>query len=194
VVIALIFAWMYASICQASRLQEPPPPPPPARDYYPAKRERFTFESGHFSACFPGKPAETTETNGSGPGSITQVFQYKGLLTYRVSYVDFGVQIVEKSKVKDFLQAMKSVMIKADKKPDVKLVDERTVEVQGYEGLYFQLDEGDKSTIRIQVVPVGSRVYIISVEGHRGRPYEMEGKDNFAKIATGFIGSFQITP
>ena len=39
-------------------------------------------------------------------------------------------------------------MIKADKKPDVKLVEERTVEVQGYEGLYFQLDEGDKSTIQ----------------------------------------------
>jgi hypothetical protein len=65
---------------------------------------------------------------------------------------------------------MKSVMIKADKKPDVKLLEERTVEVQGYEGLYFQLDEGDRSTIRIQVVPVGSRVYIISVEGHRGKP------------------------
>jgi hypothetical protein len=90
---------------------------------------------------------------------------------------------------------MKSVMIKADKKPDVKLVDERTVEVQGYEGLYFQLDEGDRSTIRIQVVPVpGSRVYIISVEGHRGKQYEMEGKDNFAKIAAGFVGSFQIAP
>ena len=199
---ALLLVWADVGICAVSRSQAPPPPPPPALDYSPAKWPRFTFESGRFTACFPGKPSESVESSGSAIVPDTHVVEYKGLLSYGVRYSDIGRQIDEKSKVRDLLQgiksamiqAIKSAMIKADKEPDIKLVEQRTVEVQGYEGLYFQLDEGDRRTMRVELVPVGSRLYMISVEGHRGFPREMEGQDNFAKIAAGFIGSFQITP
>jgi len=191
---ALLLVCADVGICSVSRSQAPPPPPPPALDYSPAKWPRFTFESGRFSACFPGKPSESVESSGSATGPDRHVVEYKGLLSYGVTYADFGRRIDEKSKVQDLLQALKSVIIKADKEPEVKLVEQRKVEVQGYEGLYFQLDEGDKRTVRFELVPVGSRLFIISVEGQRGLPGIMGGKDNFAKIAAGFIGSFQITP
>src|SRR5262245_12613529 len=167
---ALLLVCADVCICPVSRSQAPPPPPPPALDYFPAKWPRFTFKSGRFSARFPRKPSESVESSGSATVPDRHVVEYKGLLSYGVRYLDIGRQIDEKSNVKDFLQAIKSRMMEAYKQPDVKLVEQRTVEVQGYEGLYFQLDEGDKRTVRFELVPVGSRLFIISVEGQRGLP------------------------
>jgi hypothetical protein len=47
--------------------------------------------------------------------------------------------------------------------------------------------------VRLEIVPVGARLYILSVAGRRGRANEMEGADNFEKIAVGFFGSFEVS-
>jgi hypothetical protein len=172
------------------RSQGPPPPPPPARDYSPTIWERYEFDNGRFSLRFPEKPNERVET--SPDGKTTQhVIEYKGLLTYRASYVDFPGVLEEKVKLDDLLQGMKAAMVQADKSPGSKVVAERYVDAGGHRALFFQIDHGEKATLRIELIAIGSRVYILSTEGHRGDPREMEGADNFEKIAWGFLGSFK---
>jgi hypothetical protein len=77
----------------------PPPPPPPARDYCPKTWERFSFDGGRFSACFPGVPRETVTEAPAGTSQPAQhAVEYKGLLTYRVSYVDYPVVLESKGE------------------------------------------------------------------------------------------------
>ena len=176
------------------RLQGPTPPPPMATDYFPDKWERFTFEGGRFSARFPGKPVELVENPPSGVNAPSQhIVEYKGLLTYRVSYVEFPVVLEQKVKIEDLLQGSKSAMIRSETDPDSKVVAERYVEVGGYKALYVQLDRGQKTTLRILTIPVGKRLYIVTAAGRRGNAREAEGADNFEKVARGFLDSLQVT-
>lgn len=174
----------------------PPPPPPPARDYSPRIWQLFRFDDGKFVARFPETPRESVTPAPPGGGEPAQHnVEYKGLLTYRISYVEYQVTIESMGKLDDLLQGIKSSMLKAELAtyPDSKLVVERGVQVGNYRGLYVQIDRRDVATLRLEIVPVGTRLYMLSVAGHRGRPNEMEGQDNFEKIAAGFFGSFEVS-
>jgi hypothetical protein len=98
-----------------------------------------------------------------------------------------------RGKLDDLLQGAKSAILNAETQPDSKLVVERSVQVGNYRGLSLQIDRGEAATMRLEIVPVGARVYMVSISGNKRRANEMEGADNFEKIAAGFFESFQVS-
>lgn len=74
-----------------------------------------------------------------------------------------------------------------------RIVKEKAVTIDGYPG-YFTHVESSKGWVRMQQIVVGKRVYTIVVEGRKGRANELEGKDDFEKVAMGFINSFKLIP
>ena len=166
-------------------------PPPPANDYFPKAWTEYSFPAGKFRIRFPEKPTETTTTEDR---RDVHSVEYKGLLTYRVTYIDFQVPIDDPQKVKEMLQGLKTAALNAIRDKDVKIIADREVVVDGYAGIFLHLEVGAKEVVRIQWVPVGSRLYTISTTSGKGSPQELEGKDDYAKVAAGFIDSFHVVP
>jgi len=175
----------------AVHAQDPPPPPPPAKDYFPNTWEQYSFPAGHFRIRFPQKPAESVSTQGR---FEIHSIEYKGLITYRVSYVDYQVPIDDPQKVTDMLQGLKTAALNAIREKGVRMVAERQNGVDGYAGAFVHMEVGTKEVIRVQWVAAGSCLYTISATSRKGSPQELEGKDDFEKIAVGFIGSFHVIP
>ena len=169
--------------------QDPPPPmpPPPAKDYFPATWDEYSFPAAKFRVRFPQKPAERTSTEG---GLEIHSFAYKGLITYRVSYVDYQVPIDAPEKLKELLQGVKTSALNAIQDKGVRIIAEREVTVDGHAGLFVHVEVGANEVIRLQWIPAGSRLYTVSATSRKGSPRELEGKDDFEKVAIGFISSF----
>ena len=70
----------------------------------------------------------------------------------------------------------------------------REVDVDGHHGVFVHMEVGGREVIRMQWIAAGSRLYTVSATSRKGDPRELEGKDDFEKIAVGFIGSFHVTP
>src|ERR1700687_5047707 len=90
------------------------PPPPPAKDYFPATWDEYSYQGAKFRIRFPGVPKESanTLTTPNAPWEVHSL-QYNGLLTYRISYVDYKTPIDDPLKVKDLLQGLKANALKA---------------------------------------------------------------------------------
>lgn len=180
----------HGSACCSVNAQELPPPPPPARDYFPEKWDEYTSRDGAFRIRFPSKPQEAlTQKEELDIHSL----EYKGLIKYRISYVDYKVPIENPQNVKDMLQQLKANALNSIGDKDARVVAEREVIVDGHAGIFIHLEVQPREVIRIQWVPVGSRLYTISASSRKGSPRELEGQDDFEKVAMGFISSFQIT-
>ena len=175
----------------AAHAQDPPPPPPPAKDYFPKTWDEYSFPAGKFRIRFPQKPIERTTTE---DGFQVNSVEYNGLIAYRVSYVDFGVPIDDPQKVKEMLQRMKTAALNSIQDKGVRIITDREVAVDGHAGVFVHVEVGAKEVIRMQWIPAGSRLYTISTTSRKGSPQELEGKDDFEKIAIGFIDSFHVMP
>ena len=183
-----------SSLSALPRHQGPPPPPPPAADYSPGTWARYNSEDGRFSARFPGKPVASVENPPSGVTAPPKHdFGFMGVLTYNVSYVEFPVVLEQRVKIEELLQGTKGAMLRSLADPEGRIVAERYVDVSGYKALYLQIDRGLKETFRFEIIPVGKRLYVVSVSGRRGNSNELEGADNFEKIARAFFDSLQVT-
>lgn len=182
----LLVTAFYLTASAVARAQAPPPPPP-AKDYFPDRWDEYTSEQGGFKIRFPGKPKEEFSPAG------VHFLSYKGLLDYRVSYADEPELSDTPESAKQYLQEMKSASRELGKYSNERIVMEKDVMVDGHPG-YFTYVESTNGWVRIQQVVVGRRVYTIVVEGRKGRPEELEGKDNFEKVAMGFINSFKPIP
>ena len=166
-------------------------PPPPAKDYFPKTWEEYSFPAGKFRIRFPEKPIETTATQ---QGLQVNSIEFKGLITYRVSYIDYGAPIDDPQKVKEMLQRLKTAALNSLGEKEVRIITERDITVDGHAGVFVHMEVGAKEVIRVQWVPAGSRLYMVSATSRKGSPQELEGKDDFEKIAGGFIESFHIMP
>lgn len=171
--------------------QGPPPPPPPAKDYFPRTWDEYSFPAGQFRIRFPGKPTESTTKQGQ---IEVHSIEYKGLMAYRVSYVDYQVPIDDPQKVKDLLQGLKTAALSSIKDKEMRVIAEREITVDGHPGLFIHLEVGAKEVIRMQWTAAGSRLYTVSTTSGKGTSYELEGEDDYEKVVVGFIGSFHITP
>ena len=172
----------------------PPPPPPPLADYSPTTWARYSFDDGRFSARFPGKPVESVENPPSGVNAPPKHdVGFKGLLTYNVSYVDFPVVLEQRVKIEDLLQGAKGAMLRSLADPESRIGAEHCIDVAGYKALFVESDRGQKETYRFEIIPVGKRLYVVSVAGRRSSADELEGADNFEKIARGFFESLQVS-
>jgi len=171
--------------------QDPAPPPPPARDYFPDKWDEYHSQTGKFRIRFPGEPQERVKTQ---DGIDEHYMEYKGLLLYRLSYVDYETRIDDPQKRRDILKGMKATALRFIKVNNHRLVSERDVTVDGYQGLFVQFEVQGKEVIRLQWLVVGSRVFTISTLGRKGSPLDLEGNDDYEKVALGFINSFHLVP
>lgn len=166
-------------------------PPPPAKDYFPSTWDEYCFPAGQFCIRLPQKPTESKSTQGR---FEVNSIEYKGLITYRVSYVDYQVPIDDPQKVKEMLQGLKTTALDSIRDKGVRIVADREVTVGSHTGIYLHLEVGGKEIVRIEWIPAGTRLYTISTTSRKGIPQELEGKDDYEKVATGFIGSFRVTP
>jgi hypothetical protein len=184
VMVLLVAATFFAAHAQG-------PPPPPAKDYFPDTWDEYSFPAGKFRIRFPQKPVESTTIDGK--LKVNSV-QYKGLLDYQVTYSDYGVPIDDPQKVKEMLQAMKTVALNNIRARGVQIIADREVVIDGYSGVFIHVEVGAKEVIRLQWIAAGSRLYSISTTSRKGIPQELEGKDDYEKVAAGFIGSFHVMP
>jgi len=168
-----------------------PPPPPPAKDYFPRTWDEYSFPAGKFRVRFPQKPVESSSTQG---GLTVNWVEYKGLLTYRVSHVDFATPIDDPQKVKEMLQGVKTAALNAIRDKGPRIISEREIDVDGHSGVFVHLEVGGKEVIRLQWVAAGSRLYTVSATSRKGSPKELEGENDFERVALGFISSFHVLP
>jgi hypothetical protein len=183
IIVLLLSAPLYAVYAQD--------PPPPAKDYFPTTWAEYSFPDGKFRIKFPQKPAESTSTEDR---YEVHTIEYKGLIAYRVSYADFSAAIDDPKKVREMLQALKTAALSAIQDKGVKVIADREVVVDEHPGVFLHLEVGANEVVRIQWIPAGSRLYTISTTSRKGSPQELEGKDDFEKVVTGFISSFHILP
>jgi hypothetical protein len=183
----LLLSACYVMTPAVAKAQEPPPPPPPAKNYFPDKWDEYTSEQGRFRIRFPGKPQEEFS-----PVAV-RFLSYSSLLNYRISYVDEPEITDDPNSGKQYLQEMKSASQELAKYSNERIIKEKDVTIDRYLG-YFIHVESAKGWVRMQQIVVGRRVYTIVVEGRKGRANELEGKDDFEKVAMGFINSFKLIP
>jgi hypothetical protein len=176
------FYVMAPAVAQA---QEPLPPPPPAKDYFPEKWDEYTSEQGRFRIRFPGKPKEEFSPVG------VHFLSYSGLLEFRVSYGDEPEVTDGPDSGKQYLQELKSASLLLVNLSNERIIKEKDETIDGHPG-YFQHVETAKGWVRMLQIVVGKTVYTIVVEGRKGRANELEGKDDFEKVAMGFINSFKL--
>ena len=192
VVLLLLLAATYCLLTFNSvHAQDPPPPPPPAKDYFPNTWDEYSFPAGQFRIRFPKKPDETVAAQGN---LEVHSIQYRGLISYRVSYVDYKVPIDDPQKVKEMLQGLKTAALSSIRDKGLQVIAEREVVIDGHAGIFVHMEVQAKEVIRVQWVAASSRLYTISAESRKGSPRELEGKDDFEKVAIGFISSFHLIP
>jgi hypothetical protein len=187
----VLLATTYSASAFASVYIQDLPPPPPAKDYFPNTWDEYSFPAGQFRIRLPKKPEETVVTQ---ENFEVHVVQHKGLITYRVSYVDYKVPIDDPQKVKEMLQGLETVALNAIREKGVQVIAEREVNIDGHAGIFVHLEVAAREVIRMQWVAAGSRLYAISAESRKGSPRELEGADDFEKVAMGFISSFHVIP
>jgi hypothetical protein len=174
-----------ASLLQA---QGPPPPPPPAKDYFPNTWEEYP-KTELFRIRFPKEPQARTATQGN---LEIHYLEYKGLLRYSLSYVDYQKPLEDPQKLKDILNGLKEITLKSVQNVDHRLVTEREVKVDNHTGLFVQIEVQAKEVIRLEWLVVGSRLYTISTLSRKATEQEFKGKDDYEEIALAFINSFRL--
>lgn len=175
----------------AVQAQTPQPSPQPAKDYFPDKWDEYSSQAGKFRVRFPGKPREAVNKQGE---LEVQTMDYKGILNHRISFVDYKTPIDDPAKVKNLLQGIKTAALTALQDKGLRVVAEREVLVDGSHGVFVHLELRSKEVIRLEWVVAGSRLYTIVASGRKGNPNEMEGQNDFEKIAMGFLNSFHLIP
>lgn len=87
-VLFALFGIAYCTGCfTVLHAQGPSTPPPPLKDYFPDTWDEYSFPAGQFRIRFPQKPQEAVANQGK---FEVHSIEYKGLLNYRVLYVDLG--------------------------------------------------------------------------------------------------------
>jgi hypothetical protein len=168
--------------------QQPSPSPPP--DYSPDKWSEYSSPLGEYRIRFPGRPSDVSTNNGK---VETRGMEYKGVLTYRVIYVDYGESIDDPAKVKDLLQGIKEAALNAVRDRGLLVVADNEVEVDGHPGVFVHVEVQRRSVVRMQWVISGSRLYTISTLSDKTTSKDPEAKDDYESTSATFIKSFHIT-
>jgi hypothetical protein len=189
--ILILFTLLKPAPSTALLLQGPPPPPPPSREYFPERWENFASDSGRFRARFPGKVKESAEANPNGAPETHSV-SHKGILEYAISYVDLPNPIADTAERRQILKNLKDAALNQVRAANPQVIKESEADVKGHPGYFIHLEIGDREVVRLKWVLVGNRLYSIVAGGRKGSPNEMEGKDDFEKMAMGFINSFDL--
>jgi hypothetical protein len=122
------------------------------------------------------------------------VLEYKGLIIYSASSVDYKTPIDDPQQVKSMLQSIKAAALGSLKDRGLTVIAEREVTVDGHSGIFVHMEILGKEVFRVQWVAAGSRLYTVITSSRKGMAEEMEGKDDFEKVAMGFINSFHVVP
>lgn len=184
----LLLSAFYVTIPASA--QAPPPPPPPANDYFPDKWNEYTSEGGKFRIRFPKEPQKSVSKQGQ---FDVHSMALSGLLHYRISYVDYKTPLDDPQKVSGLLQGIKQAALSSLQGKEFRMVAEREITVDGHKGASIHIEVEGKEVVHMQWVVAGSVLYSIATSSRKGRPNELEGKDDFAKIVSGFISSFHVT-
>jgi hypothetical protein len=90
------------------------------------------------------------------------------------------------------LEGTKEYVLESLKPHNLRIIKERVVTIDGHPGSFLHAEHGVRGVIRLEWVAVGKKVYLLIAEGRKGIPNELEGKDDFEKVAMGFINSFRL--
>jgi hypothetical protein len=189
--ILLLVSAFYALTPAVTKAQAPPPPPAPANDYFPKTWNEYSSKTGKFRIRFPKQPQESVSMQGDFEVSS---LRYKGLIDYSASSVDYKTPIDDPQKVKALLQGVKTGALDSLKDRGLTVIAEREVTVDGHSGIFVHIEIQGKEVLRVEWVVSGSRLYTVITSSRKGSPVELEGQDDFEKVAMGFINSFHVVP
>ncbi len=173
----------------------PPPPPPPSKEYFPKAWKPFQDKEGRFSIKFPEPPTESVQNRETSRGKIeTHSLGFKGgIVILTLLYTDFPVLPTEQKEQTALLERFRDNLLKTFQSSNPKIIRQSEISLAGNPGSYCHFELDNRQVTRIRVYLVGKRVYQLIVQTRKGSPNEMEGADDFEKIATGFFESFQLT-
>jgi hypothetical protein len=122
---------------------------------------------------------------------ITYVVVYKGIINYEISYLDIPKGTDDSAERHQVLKNLRANVLESTKEGEPQIIKEGESNLKGRPGYYLHI-EMKREVARFKWVLVGNRLYVIVAGGRKGSPDEMEGKDNFEKMAMAFINSFDI--
>jgi hypothetical protein len=173
----------------------PPPPPPPSREYFPKTWKSFPGKDGKFSVKFPEPPTESSKSQETARGTVQgHALEFKGgIVVLSVIYTDFPSLPTERKEQAELLERFQGNLLKSYQSVNPKVIRQEEISIEGNPGRHLHLELNGRFVVRVRVFLVGNRVYQLVVQTRKGSPRELEGSDDFEKIATGFFESFQLT-
>lgn len=144
----------------------------------------FTSRDGKYSARFPGKPKENSQTTRSTVGELTvytATFATTEGSVYLVSYTDFPVNTLKAENHAALYDGVRDGL-----KKDGKLLSEKdlTIGAEKLAGREIVIDKG-KQQLRFRVTARGDRLYQVAAVG--------SGEFVTGKDATAFLDSFEVS-
>lgn len=116
----------------------------------------------------------------------------RGIIDYVITYLDLPNLINDPAEQREVVNKMPNAIldeVRKDKEPRVLNEGES---VKGHPGYFMHVEIGGSVVARIKCVLLGTRLYSIVADGRKGSPVELEGKDDFEKMAMAFINSFDL--
>ena len=148
----------------------------------------YTSTDGQFSASFPGKPTESSQTANTELGEIVNYFvkHENGSTQYMVSYADYPADTMTGSDPKAVVAD--SFEKTFESSPDVnKVVSKSEITVDGYPGMEGELEYTSGNYVWYRQVLVGDRMYQLLATTLTSN------KDDLADEAQKFHESFKLS-
>lgn len=178
---------------QEGKTSPAPEPTPPAVEHNPNAWKEYSSQRGRFAIMFPGTPAESDYSYDTAPRAEGRKYILKTTALYRVSYLDFQVQVsnalaMERILRKQFLDGARDVMLGTFKG---KLLSDTDISIDGHPGRLIKIAEPDGTMLRTENYVVGTCVYQLEVV----TPLELLAPDQGRfdeSRATKFLDSFKL--
>lgn len=188
VAVVILCAVPASAAAQFSR----PTPPPPSR----ATEERayiwqeFVSEQGGFTVMLPGRFTQTAERISTPAGPVLmRTFQLRtATATYHVMYGDYPAQANDRETMRRVYDGGRDAVLEA---PDVRLVSERELRVDGVLGRELTVELGE-TVMRGRYVMMGRRFYQVMVSTPKSRITHVRGTDAFERECRQYLDSFRI--
>ena len=165
---------------------------PPARslDYFPQRWKEFSSGEGGFKALFPGEPTLKSSTQETAAGKIpTHLAVYRSSIEYAVAYMDFPNLLDGPDVVTNTYDRARDGGLEEISKHKPRVVSEADITISGRRGRFLHIELEDQTTLRLKLLAVRSRVYMVTVTTPPGR--DSEAKKDYERIATSFLDSVQ---
>ena len=185
----LIVLTFFAAIIPIIGQEKKPDLPVGARIVDGPSGTEYVSAAGRFKIRFPDVPKEFEGTTDTKYGQIASHFvMLNSDITHVVNFTDYPMNLEQPELVKGVLDGARDGGLARVAKEEPRILSEADVSVQGHPGRFVCVELKGDAIIRIKIVVVGNRVYVLSV----GTPKRPDAQAEYEKRATTFFDSFTL--